>query len=182
MPSRASPDVHAAATAHELDLLNGLHQRYSPALKAYFAKRAPAHTDPEDLVQDVFVRLAGRGEAEAIRHAERYLFRTAANVLRDHSRRDAVRRSGVHEAFDEDLHGREEISPERVLEDRETVAALLDALEQLPERTRAVFVLHRFDGMRYGDIARQLGVSVSSVEKHMMKALAHVTRCMESLS
>lgn len=182
MPSRARPDADAVAGARPAELLAALHRRYSPALRAYFHKRAPAHADPDDLVQDVFARLAGRSHPEAIRHAEGYLFQTAANVLRDQSRRDSARRTGAHDAFDETLHGGEDFSPERVYEGREVVAALLDALDALPERTRAVFVLQRFDGLRYGDIAASLGISVSSVEKHMMKALAHVARCMDTLS
>lgn len=176
MPTHPRPGADTADGATRGELLSALHRRYSGALRAYFAKRAPAHADPDDLVQDVFARLAGRRDRSAIRHAEGYLFQTAANVLRDHSRRNAARRRDVHDQFDEHLHGGEEISPERVLAGRETVEALLAALEALPRRTRAVFVLHRLDGMRQGDTARHLGISVSSVEKHMMKALAHVTR------
>lgn len=48
------------------------------------------------------------------------------------------------------------------------------ALEELPPRTRAVFLLHRFDGFKYREIAKRLGISSSSVEKHMMVAIKHV--------
>jgi RNA polymerase sigma-70 factor (ECF subfamily) len=68
----------------------------------------------------------------------------------------------------------EEISPERVLQGRQAVTALRTALEELPQRTRAIFLLHRFEGLKYKEIARRLGISSSSVEKHMMAAIKHV--------
>ena len=48
------------------------------------------------------------------------------------------------------------------------------ALLELPERTRAIFVLQRFEGLKYKEIADRLGISASSVEKHMMSAIKHI--------
>ena len=47
-------------------------------------------------------------------------------------------------------------------------------LDELPERTRQVFVLCRVEGIRQKNVARRLGVSVSAVEKHMIRAIAHL--------
>lgn len=171
--------TNASVEAQTGDALSAMHGRYSAALRAYFLKRAPAGVEPDDLVQDVFVRLAGRGDVGSIRSIEGYLFQTAANVLRDHARRGAARFSGAHDPYEDDVHGHEDISPERVLLGREALGELIAALDRLPARTRVIFVLHRFEGVSYGGIARRLGVSVSSVEKHMMKALAHVARQMD---
>ena len=41
----------------------------------------------------------------------------------------------------------------------------------MPERTRDIFVLHRFENISYGEIAMRMNISVSAVEKHIMKAL-----------
>jgi RNA polymerase sigma factor (sigma-70 family) len=65
----------------------------------------------------------------------------------------------------------EERTPERVLLDREALETVVDAIAALPPRTREVFVLHRFEEMTCNGIAEQLGISVSAVEKHIMKAL-----------
>ena len=59
---------------------------------------------------------------------------------------------------------------------RDPVPMLERALHELPERTRVVFALHRFEEMSYAQIARRLQVSVSAIEKHMIKALAHLAR------
>lgn len=160
--------------------LGALHREYSTALRRYFLKRAPVQIDADDLVQDVFIRLARRGEVESIAQIEGYLFQTAANVLTDHARRNASRCRDAHDLYEDAEHGCEAISPERVLLGRERVRQLLDALDTLPQRTRAIFVLHKFEGVRYADIATRFGVSVSSIEKHMMKALSQVARHMDT--
>jgi RNA polymerase sigma-70 factor (ECF subfamily) len=54
------------------------------------------------------------------------------------------------------------------------------ALRQLPERTRDVFMLRRFEGLKHAEIARLYGISVRAVEKHFAKALAHISVELES--
>ena len=49
------------------------------------------------------------------------------------------------------------------------------AIDQLPTRARQVFVLHRVEGLTYGEISRELDISVSAVEKNMARALMHLT-------
>jgi RNA polymerase sigma-70 factor (ECF subfamily) len=69
----------------------------------------------------------------------------------------------------------EEVSPERVLLAREQIAMVRMVLERLPERVRAAFVLHRFEELGYAEIAKRLGVSVSSIEKYISQALKELT-------
>ncbi len=68
----------------------------------------------------------------------------------------------------------EEQTPERILLGREAYTQMLAALYELPERTRTVFILSRFEDVRGPEIARRVGVSISAVEKHIMRALAHL--------
>lgn len=81
----------AAADAAAVSLAE-LTRRFRPALKAYFLKRAPAGIDADDLVRDVFVRLAGRNRIAGTRQAEGYLFQAAADVLTDRVRYCIARR------------------------------------------------------------------------------------------
>ena len=80
-----------------------------------------------------------------------------------------------HVGYDEDQHAIEDFSPERVLLAREQVAMVRTVLERLPERVRAAFVLHRFDELGYAEIAKRLGVSVSSIEKYISQAMKELT-------
>ncbi len=147
----------------------GALQTYVPGLRRYFSKRVPA-ADIDDLVQEVLLRMQVHGKAP-IEHLDRYLFTVAASVLTDQARRRSVRRDTAHETLEENQYPTEERTPERVLLDREALELVVAAIATLPARTRDVFVLHRFEEMTCTRIAEQLGMSVSAVEKHVMKAL-----------
>jgi len=144
-------------------------EAYTPGLRRYFSKRVPAG-DIDDLVQEVFVRMQAHHADPAIEHLDRYLFTVAASVLTDQARRRAVRHEIAHESLEEH-QPTEERTPERVLLDREALDLVVSAIADLPARTRDVFVLHRFEEMTCHSIAAQLGISVSAVEKHVIKAL-----------
>ena len=62
-------------------------------------------------------------------------------------------------------------SPEQILNGREKLARIYEAIDRLPAKCRQAFLLHRNSGMSYADIARELDVSVSSVEKYILQAL-----------
>ena len=143
---------------------------YLPGLRRYFSKRVPA-AEVDDLVQEVFVRIQKHEGGAPIQHLDRYLFTVAASVLSDCLRRRAGRHEGAHHTLEEFHHPVEELTPERVLLDREALQVIVSAIDSLPARTKDVFVLHRFEEMTCSAIAAQLGMSVSAVEKHIMKAL-----------
>jgi RNA polymerase sigma factor (sigma-70 family) len=158
-------------------LLEEWSRRYRPALLRFFQRRMPASADREDLVQEVFVRLA-RQDLSSIAHVEGYLFQAAANVLKDWRRRGVRHAADAHDAIEEDIPAEVDFSPERVLLGKDAVAALIAGLETLPERTRAVFLLYHFDQLPQAEIARRLGIAVRTVENNMAKAHAHIAALM----
>jgi RNA polymerase sigma-70 factor (ECF subfamily) len=160
----------SAPIAQAADVATASLEIYVPVLRRYFSKRvAPGEID--DLVQEVFVRIQAHADGPPIERLDRYLFVVAANVLTDQARRRAVRHETAHESLEERHHPTEELTPERVLLDREALDTVVTAIAELPARTRDVFVLHRFEELSCTSIASQLGMSVSGVEKHIMKAL-----------
>lgn len=158
-----------------------LYQRHGSALRQYFKRRLSAGADFEDLVQEVFVRLLRRGDTSDIEKLDAYLFETASSVLMDYGRQSQSRQVRHHITFDQNLHGDVDFSVEHVLGERELLANVGAALLELPERTRMIFVMRRIDGMRHGDIALRLGISVSAVEKHVARAMAHLITVMDKL-
>lgn len=139
--------------------------------------------DVEDLVQDVFVRLAARPNVESVERLEAYLFATASNLLRDRHRRMTARAAGEHESYDESLHGvaQETGDPERALLAAQAVAKLVEALFELPTRTRAIYTLYHIEDLTHQEIAQRLGIAISTIERHMTRANAHLLRRMEGL-
>ncbi|MBO9499530.1 MAG: RNA polymerase sigma factor [Novosphingobium sp.] len=154
--------------------IEALNERFRPSLERYFLRRVRDRVEAEDLIQEVFLRLAKRGNIEDIDKLGGYVFETASSVLTDRVRKQRTHHEAKHEAFDNDRHADVDFSPERVLLGRESLARATAALLELPERTRVIFVLRRLEGMRYLDIAARLGISVSAVEKHMVRATVHL--------
>jgi len=112
---------------------------------------------------------------------EGYVFTIAANLLRDRAKSVATahhRRAQSLDLLDEknafSANLVEDRDPERVLVGRQTIRDVLDALAELGERTRDIFILARLENVQHREIAAMYGISVSAVEKAMMKAMAHL--------
>ncbi len=158
-----------------------LDARYRRPLTAFFMRRAASRADAEDLVQEVFVRMLARGGSGDIESADSFVFAIAGNLLRDRARMAQTRHASAHDriegAYETDHVDAalvEHCGPDRVLLDKERLALVLRALEDLSERTRNIFVLYRLENMRRADIAALYGITVSAVEKHIAKALDHL--------
>jgi RNA polymerase sigma factor (sigma-70 family) len=130
----------------------------------------------EDLAQDVFVKLWGRRVTGQDRSL---LFRTAQNMAIDHVRAQRVR-AGYAQMTMPDRALAKTLAPDTAAAARQEIDVLLQALRILPERTQRVFFLNRLDGLSYAEIAKALGVSVSTIEKEMIWALHTCRRCLAS--
>ena len=150
---------------------------YSIALLRYFRKRGCQKATVDDLVQEVFTRLAGRASGNKIQNPEAYLMQTASSVWKDFLRKRQTHFHVNHVEYEEKIHAVQDLSPEKIYEDKEKINQLISVLNELPTRTRQVFVLCRIEGMKHKLVAKRLEVSVSSVEKHMVKAITHLTQC-----
>jgi RNA polymerase sigma-70 factor (ECF subfamily) len=141
---------------------------YAPLVRAADAMlrdRAAA----EEVVQEVMLELWRRRERlDPQGAAQAYLFQSTRNRALNPLRHLQVqRRSAPRLAMDE---AREASAPSRLVA-QEIDAALRDALDALTPRCREVFELSRVHGLKYGEIAESLGVSVKAVEAQMGKAL-----------
>ncbi|MBB5712491.1 RNA polymerase sigma factor [Sphingomonas xinjiangensis] len=144
------------------------------SLTRYFERRVQDGSEAEDLVQEVFVRIVQRVSAAEIDHFSGYVFQTARSVLSDRQRRRAARHANEHVTFEPEVHRGEDLDAGRHAEAKAELRAATKALLDLPERTRTVFVLRRLEGLRHREIAERLGISVSAVEKHMLRAISYL--------
>jgi RNA polymerase sigma-70 factor (ECF subfamily) len=141
---------------------------YTPLVRAadvMLRERAVA----EEVVQEVMLELwRRRDRLDPGGSAQAYLFQATRNRALNHLRhRQVQRRSATHLAGDE---ARDASAPSRLVA-QEIDAALRGALDELTPRCREVFELSRVHGLKYGEIADTLGVSVKAVEAQMGKAL-----------
>jgi RNA polymerase sigma-70 factor (ECF subfamily) len=157
-------------------------QRFRRPLLAYFYRRISDRTVAEDLTQEVFARLVRRPDQNNGTTIEAYVFKVASSVLSDWGRRQVSHQSGGHRPLSDSIDSThmpanlvEERTPERVLLAKSVLKDIERALEELSERTRDIFLLSRMEQVAHRDIAIRYGISVSAVEKHVLKAIARIT-------
>ncbi|WP_236529619.1 sigma-70 family RNA polymerase sigma factor [Pseudomonas syringae] len=135
--------------------------------------------DAADVAQDTFVRiLAGRHAAQILEPRD-YLATIARGLVIDRYRRHAI-----EQAYKQSLAERPEavaISEEDKAIIIETLVAVDKALCGLGERARRIFMLSQIDGLTYQQIAEQLQVSLTTVKKHMIRALTECSLIMAAL-
>ncbi|AMH04671.1 RNA polymerase subunit sigma [Achromobacter xylosoxidans] len=126
-----------------------------------------------DLAQDTFLHVLANRNVDAILRPREYLATIARGLVTD-----AYRRQAIERAYLETLAARPEpvaISPETRAILLETVLAIDRMLDQLGPRTREIFLLAQFEELTYAQVGSRLGVSVTTVKKHMVRAL---TQCL----
>jgi len=163
------------------ELWQELDRRFRAPLTAYFIRRVYDRSEAEDLTQEVFIRLTRHPDKPLGDGADAYVFMIASNLLKDRGRYQASRRTHAHRSLSEieenvttPLNLIEDRTPERVYSGRETLVEVLGALRELNDRTREIFILSRLENMHQRDIAALHGISVSAVEKHVMRAINHL--------
>jgi RNA polymerase sigma-70 factor (ECF subfamily) len=153
-----------------------LHARYRRPLQRYFASYRLNADDIEDFTQEVFLRLASSGLPGDLRSPGAFVFTLARNLVRDRARRLYTRAAAASVTLDDVQLPCDWPTPEEAVERNEALARVLAALAALKPSTRQAFVRHRVDGSSYAEIANELGVSVSMIEKHIMAASAALRR------
>lgn len=149
-----------------------LSRRLRPPLIRFFMRRTTSRSDAEELVQDLFLRLLRRADLLTLDNVDGYVFEAAANIARDKGRYDQARGGGRHVDIATVTAGSDEPSAERVVEGRQRLTRTLAVLDTLSPRARTIVMLRRFENLTYVEIGERLGISVSAVEKHMVRAMS----------
>lgn len=161
------PETPASAERFE-----ALARRLRIPLLRYFKRRTGSQPDSEELVQDLFLRLLRRPGLMALESVDGYVFEAAANLLRDKVRRERARPR--LSAVDLDRIDLADDLPdaEDVVGGRQNLERIQIALKSLTPRARTIVILRRFEDMSHAQIANRLNISVSAVEKHLVRSMA----------
>lgn len=128
-----------------------------------------AGDEAEDLLQELWQRVAA-ATGQPIADPISYLFRAAENLIRDWRRSRLSREKRQFDWHETATDAEEAAMGERVLIAREQLREVEAALAELGPRVLPVFRRYRLDGLGQAAIAREFGVSLSSVEKDLQKA------------
>lgn len=142
------------------------------ALRRFLAARRVQPDEIEDILQEIFLRIRTTPTGP-ISDPIAYLYRMADNLVID-LRRSQSRRATREQAWTAAHRGDGEAdrqpSAEETLIAKEQLTHIRRTLLRLPERTLLIFRRFRLDGVGQRQIAAELGISVSAVEKHLQRA------------
>lgn len=148
---------------------------HEPALRAWLSShlygRLGESLEADDVVQETWATLTAMDDVGGIRNPRAYLFTVARSIVLQHVRRARIVSIEAVADIEQMELPDDRNSPERRLSAHQELRRLSAQLATLPERCRKAFVLRKVHGLSQREIARVMGISESTVEKHIGKAL-----------
>jgi len=169
-------------------------KRERARLRSFIRRRVADPADAEDILQDVFYELVEA--ARLVRPVEQvgaWLFRVARNRITDLFRRKKTRTreplngtpvAAAEELVEgslEDLLPSPDAGPEAAYARRLLLEELDDALDELPEEQRSVFVAHELDGRSFKELAARTGVGVNTLLSRKRYAVLYLRRRLQAI-
>jgi RNA polymerase sigma-70 factor (family 1) len=155
-----------------------LFKNYSPRLRNYASHFIADTDDADDIIQDCFVHLWERRESLTSISISALLFTMVRNGCLNYLKHQALTNdynidylayvSGSEQLYYQDFLNN---TDQEIIYD-ELRRQIEKVMDMLPPRSRQVFEMSRFEGLKNREISEQLGISVKVVEKHISKALA----------
>ncbi len=146
-------------------------QPHEAALRAYLRSQFSSLSDPDDVVQETYVRLLCARERGPIASPRGLLFATARNAARDLLRRRAVAQTFPITETDESRVFDDAPGVAETVSRRQESDLLAAAIASLPPRCREILVLRKFENLSHREIAQRLGIAEHTVEAQLTKAL-----------
>jgi RNA polymerase sigma-70 factor (ECF subfamily) len=160
--SRSDPELVGAIRDSDAGAFKILYFRYHDPLFRYVWYRTRSPEFAKDALQEIFTRLwRNRRSLDPEKSVKAYLYRIAHNLLVDNFRKEDQMK--VYRT-----RGQSADAPEDDLESRLDVQA---AVESLPDDIRTAFMLNRYQGLKYAEIAEIQGISIKTVESRISRAL-----------
>ena len=164
--------------------------REQARLRNFIRRRVPDRSDAEDILQDVFSEFVEAYRLmRPIEQAGAWLFRVARNRITDLFRKKKPEALPERQAFAEDgealtiedLLPSPDGGPETAYARAVLLEELEDALDELPEEQREVFIAHEFEGRSFRDLRAQTGLSVNTLLSRKHYAVIHLRRRLKSI-
>ena len=150
--------------------------RHESSLKRFITRFMRGSPDIEDIAQEAFLRAYAAERDRPIEQPKSFLFRIAKHVALS----QLTRKSRQITDYIEDSDNSEVIGTESSAEDEISARQILglhcEAVATLPPQCRQVYLLRKVHGLSHKEIAAQLAIAVSTVEKHLIKAVEQCDR------
>lgn len=172
-----STESSNAVIEQRLNAVERAFHLHSKLLIGWLTKKFGDETTAKDVAQDAFLRVWRAAHKREIEDPRALIFKTAANLAANefNARKRFLANHidpatmGVNETIE--TVPADEPSPERIASARQDYKTCMQVIRTLPEKVRLAFVKSRFEARTYREIAEELQVSESSVEKYIITAL-----------
>ncbi len=145
-----------------------LFNSYYASVKNHLLLKYGVGEDADDILQDAFQKLLDMDDIEIIENPKAYLFKAASNLALNR-----IRRQGYQDDYIASLdQGTVQHCPQRQFLASDDLGRVYKVLANLSDKDRKTFLLNRIHGMSYRQISEELHVTLSTVEKRMMKVLS----------
>lgn len=152
--------------------LGELYRRHHRDLVRYVARLVGGRDNGEEVVQNTYLKLAGRSaQSFAIEHPKAYVFAAARMAAVDFTAQQ--NREWLYRVDLADVDHLTGEDPTSLLHRRQRIVRLAVLLNELSPDCQTAFIMNKIEGRSHREIAEHLDVSVSMVEKHIMRALVH---------
>lgn len=152
-----------------------LFRRYHRALCSHAIRFVYSKELAEDIVSEVFCKFWRTQAYASVSSSFRfYLFRSVRNTAYTHLRSEFKPSIDLENIVGLESSG--ELRPDYITQYEETSQRLKVLVEALPPQCRKVFLKSRFEGKRYQEIADEMGISIKTVEVHLVKALSLIRK------
>ena len=147
-------------------------------LRAFISRFIRGPQDVDDIAQETFVRAFLAEQKGDIQHPKAYIYRVARNLAFETlSKKSTQLTSYIEDSCDLSLlQSNEDIEVSTIV--KEKFDRVKVAIAEMPPQCQRVFIMHKVYGFKYKEISQQLGISVSTVEKHIMTGLK---KCKQSV-
>jgi RNA polymerase sigma factor (sigma-70 family) len=152
--------------------------RHRAALHRYLRKFTSGAEDIEDLAQETYLRVYALSDYHAVESPKALLFRIAHNLAVERARRQRTQVTDGMADFDLLGVSSTEAPADQQIDARHRFESFCAAVDRLPPVCRRVFVLRKVYRLSHTEIAAVLGMSHSTIEKHVAKGLV---RCRDYL-
>jgi RNA polymerase sigma factor (sigma-70 family) len=163
-PAIQSTSVHEAYARHE------------SALKRFIGRFMRSPPDIEDIAQEAFLRAYAVERGRPIEQPKSFLFRIAKHVALSQLTRKARQITDYIEDSDDSAVVQSEHSAEDEISARQILGLHCEAVAELAPQCRQVYLLRKVHGLSHKQIAVRQGIAVSTVEKHLIKAVEQCDR------
>lgn len=152
------------------DSFGSVYISYNHDLCRFIARRMETREDVDDIAQEVYFR-AVRAYRKGQKLTLSYIYKIASNLIIDFFRRRKTHLAEAHCPIDDIELESPAPNPEQALRSKQGVEAYRKVLRTLKPECRRAFILHRFRGLTYAEIADEMEISKISVKNHIYQAL-----------